>query len=74
MSKQEVGEYVFAVARKLYKTHAAKITGMIVEAILNLQSSRSTSEIQEILNSEIIIAELVNNLFSNILIYIEYKY
>lgn len=59
MDKERIGEVIFPIAKKLHAQQAAKLTGMIVEAIINLKESRTRSEIQEILSSEKFVSELV---------------
>ena len=54
-----MGEFVYPIARNMYKTEAPKLTGMIVDALLNVKGSRATSEINEILSSVAFIMELV---------------
>jgi hypothetical protein len=36
--KENVGNIIYPLAKRKYASHAAKLTGMIVEAILALQS------------------------------------
>lgn len=59
MERERLGEIIYPIARNKNEKLAAKVTGMLVDAILNIKND---NRLQEILNSETTLAELVNNL------------
>ncbi len=54
--KELIGEIIYPLAKRLYSNHAAKLTGMLLEAILKLQNDEL---IKEIIASRNTIDELV---------------
>lgn len=56
---------MYPIAQKLHANQAAKLTGMLVESILSLKTTKSDTEIFNILQVDTFITELVyfNNIF-----------
>ncbi len=56
--KENVGNIIYPLAKRKYASHAAKLTGMIVESILALQSEPLMANIMD---NEKTLMELVNS-------------
>ena len=56
--KEFLGEIIYPLAKRMYQTHAPKLTGMVIDAILKLQTDEL---IKEAITSKSIIDELVSN-------------
>ena len=63
--KELLGEIIYPLALKMYSNHAAKLTGMLLDALLKLNSDE---KIKQVIESRSTINELVSNMKNNLLI------